>query len=118
MPIYYDVVLADQNLNRVTSVPVDYYIKDTIVTWSGFIYNDTDIDIVDCRVATSSLYDGVFSISGGGITGFSSITSNWDTTYSLGPILSGGLMPIVLNIFISGGSSLDGLQTAALYISR
>ena len=116
--MYNDVVLTDHSLNRVTSIPVDYYIKDMTVTWAGYIYNDTGLDVVDCRVATSSLYDGIFCVSGGGITGFVPVTSNWETTCSLGTVASGGIISIVLSIFISGGSSLDGLQTAALYISK
>jgi len=118
MPNYNEVVLTDVSLNRVTSIPVDYYIKDTTVIWSGLIYNSTEIDVVDCRIATSSLYDGVFSVSGGGVTGFQPVTSNWESTCTIGNIISGGTIPILLSIFISGGSSLDGLQTAGLYISR
>ena len=115
---YNDVILTDANLNRVTSIPIDYYTKDTNVIWKGFVYNSTDLEIVDCRIATSNLYDGVFSISGGGITGFWPATSNWDTTCTIGSVVSGGVVPIILQIFISGGSSLDGLQAASLYISR
>ena len=113
-----DTILVDKDLNRVNSISVDYYIKDTYVTWVGYIYNDTTNNIDDCKISTSSTFGGVFSVSGGGITGYQSVTSNWDTTCSIGPVISGGTKEVIVRTFIADGSSLTGFQAAPLYILK
>ena len=111
-------MLVDQNLNRVSSILIDYYIKDSYIIWVGNVYNTTSTDFVDCKITTTPTFEGVFFISGGGVTGYVPITSDLDTTCSLGTIVSGGIEPILLQIHISGGSSLAGLQVAPLYITK
>ena len=115
---YNDTILLDNELNRVSNILVDYYIKDSYIMWNGYIFNDTVNSIDNCKVVTTSTYDGVFAVSGGAITGYNTITSSLDTTHNLGVISGGSMLPIVLRVCISGGSPLDGLQTAPLYITK
>jgi hypothetical protein len=84
--------------------------------WAGYVYNDTTTNISDCKITTISGYDGVFSISGGGVTGYRAVTSNWGTTCSIGAINSSGIVPILLNMCITGG--ISGFQAVPLYISK
>jgi|SRR3972149_169030 len=118
MTTYNDVILIDQSLNRISCIPIDYYIKDEYITWSGYIFNDTDNEIIDCRILTTSVFDGVFTISGGDLTEYTDITSDLDTTCNIGTIPSNSIEAINLRVYISGGSSLVGSQFASLYITK
>lgn len=109
-------VLIDAEYNCVSSVPIDYYTIGSSITWVGYIYNNTDTNIADCKVATDGSCVGIISISGGGVTGYNPVTSDWDTTCSLGLILSGEMKPIIIQTCISGGPV--GLRTVPLYISK
>lgn len=118
MTTYNDVLLVDQDLNRITCIPIDYYIKDDYIIWSGYIFNDTDYVVANCKITTSSPFEGVFSISGGDLTEYTLVTSDLNTTCNVGTIAANSTEAINLQIFISGGSSLTGLQMASLYISK
>lgn len=116
MTTYNDVILADRNLNNVTSIPIDYYTIASYVLWEGCIYNDTVISIVNCLVSTSDAYVGMVSISGGGVVGYQEVTSDLNATCTLGAVPSGDALQIIMRICITGG--LTGCQSVPLYISK
>jgi hypothetical protein len=117
MTTYYDTVLLDANLNKISMIIFDYYTVDSYTTWYGYIFNDTSDNIDECKITTESTYAGMLYVTGGGVTGFSLVPSSWDTAPNLGVVISGGTTPIALRIFISGGS-LSGLQNIPVYISK
>lgn len=118
MTTYNDTVLLDSALNRISSIPIDYYSKNSYVMWTGYVFNDTAITIDDCKISTISEFNGVFYITGGGITGFTPILSDWDTACNIGSITGGEMKQITLRVFISGGSALTSLHSVPLYISK
>ena len=109
---YDDVVLVDGSLNKILSIPVDFYTKGNTVTFNMKVLNDTAYDVSDVKIATSSGFDGILQINS------NDVTSNWDTTVSIGALSAGTNTAITLTIFISGGSPLDGLQMIPLYIQK
>lgn len=118
MTTYNDVVLLDKDSNRISCVPFDYYVMDGYIVWSGYIFNDTDNDINNCKIFVAAGYENVFAVSGGDLTNYTTVTSNMDTTCNFGTIAHNTMEPINLQICISGGSSLSGLQTIPLYITK
>ena len=109
--------LVDDFLNRVVTLPVNFYQKGVDVTFSCNVYNSTAVNISNVYITTSSLWNGFVSakITGGD---WQNITSNIDTTCLIGTITSGGLLPIQIKINISISAGISGSNVLPLFITQ
>lgn len=116
LPTYNDVVLLDKQFNRINSIQMDYYTVATDAWWCGYIYNNTGADVVDCFVSTDDTYVGIIAISGGGVTGYQTVTSGF--VCGLGTIVSGGMAQMIMRVHIEMSDGITGCQAVPLYITK
>lgn len=98
MGIYNNLVLLGLTLERVSAMPYDYITHSPHVTWSGYIFNNTEKTIKGCCMITSPQYVGAFELWGSVESGYVPITSSWVNTCYFGDITGGGMLPVIVRV--------------------
>jgi hypothetical protein len=105
--IYGEVILTDQNYNRVTTLLCDYYVSpgSASIVYNLFLVNGTRYTTSGIKLMTDSTWSGTLSVQHG--ENIQYITDASDTTAVFNNLLDpNNAMPIVITVISPGMSVL------------